>query len=186
MTPTAARILPAMALSFAMFVPLHAKAAQAGWSESGEASWYGGRHQGRRTSSGEVFDQNRMTAAHPDLPLGSRVRVTMAQTGESVVVTVTDRLPRRHRVIDLSRGAASRIGLVSQGVGQVQLTLANNEPEDVADSSWGDEDINPPPRGRPHTPLVRQVVAAGRPCCRAPSAVQVRNSAQRPATRQKL
>ena len=94
-----------------------------GWKESGEASWYGGWHQGRPTSSGERFDQNAMTAAHPNLPLGSRVRVTLRDTGSSVVVTINDRLPpKRWRVIDLSRGAATRLGMVDRGLGDVTLT----------------------------------------------------------------
>ncbi len=159
-----------------------------GWQESGEASWYGAWHQGRRTSSGEIFDPNRMTAAHASLPLGSRVRVTMADTGQSVVVTITDRQPvKRYRIIDLSRGAAARIGLVNQGVGQVRLELTADEPEELAYiGEEDDDDVSPTPRGLRHTPRVRPAVAAARPCCRAPSGVPVRNSVQRPAGLQKL
>ncbi len=101
--------------------PLHA--AGPGWEESGKASWYGERHHGRRTSSGEIFDQNRMTAAHPSLPLGTRVRVTLRDTGESVLVTINDRQPKGARVIDLSRGAASRIGMLHKGVAMVRLAV---------------------------------------------------------------
>ncbi len=128
-----------------------------GWKESGEASWYGAWHQGRPTSSGEPFDQNAMTAAHANLPLGSRVRVTLRDTGRSVVVTINDRQPPKpHRVIDLSRGAAARLGMVDQGVGDVTLAaLSLGVPEEVAEAP---EDrpgragpLSPRPRGRPHT-----------------------------------
>ncbi len=106
-----------------------------GWRESGQASWYGSWHQGRRTSSGEPFDQNAMTAAHADLPLGSRVRVTSKDTGKSVVVTINDRQPPKPlRVIDLSRGAAARIGLVDQGIGMVVLATVGAVPEEVAEA----------------------------------------------------
>ena len=124
-----------------------AHAASPGWEESGQASWYGGRHHGRRTSTGEVFDQNRMTAAHSTLPLGSRVRVTARNTGESVVVTINDRMPPKGwRVIDLSRGAASRLDMVDAGTAPVQITvLSQSHPEDGA--------VSPRPRGRPQTRL---------------------------------
>jgi len=107
-----------------------------GWRESGQASWYGSWHQGRPTSSGEPFDQNAMTAAHANLPLGSRVRVTMRETGQSVVVTINDRQPpKRERIIDLSRGAAARLGMVDQGVGQVELAAVDSStPEEVAEA----------------------------------------------------
>ena len=95
------------------------------WAESGEASWYGGGFAGGRTSSGERFDPRAMTAAHTTLPLGSRVRVTRRDTGASIVVSVNDRLPpHRRRVIDLSHGAASRLGIVNLGVAWVTLTPA--------------------------------------------------------------
>ncbi len=92
--------------------------------ERGLASYYGTRHQGRRTASGLRFDQRALTAAHPWLPFGTRVRVTVAATGRSVVVTITDRLPSRRRVIDLSLGAARLLGIVRQGLAEVRLTPA--------------------------------------------------------------
>ena len=128
-----------------------------GWKETGEASWYGEWHQGRPTSSGERFDQNAMTAAHSNLPLGSRVRVTLRDTGRSVVVTINDRLPpKRSRVIDLSRGAAARLGMVDRGLGDVTLTpVSMRVPEEVAEAP---EDrpvrggpLSPQRRDRPHT-----------------------------------
>ena len=129
-----------------------------GWKESGEASWYGGWHQGRPTSSGEPFNQNAMTAAHPRLPLGSRVRVTLRDTGRSVVVTINDRLPPRpHRIIDLSRGAAARLGMVDQGVGDVTLAPVGAPEEEVAEAPEDRraEALNPRRRDRPHTPHAR-------------------------------
>src|SRR3954470_17308576 len=101
-----------------------------GWEESGEASWYGGWHNGRRTSSGTIFNENAMTAAHATLPLGTKIRVTMQETGECVVVTVTDRQPPKYlRVIDLSKAAASRIGLLGSGHAMVTLSApGTNEP----------------------------------------------------------
>jgi rare lipoprotein A len=118
------------------------------WEESGEASWYGGWHQGRRTSSGARFDQNAMTAAHADLPLGSRVRVTVQETGASVVVTVNDRQPPKYlRIIDLSRGAAAQLGLVGRGHAMVTLSPAEPGAEfEVAQAPDADE----PAVARPH------------------------------------
>jgi rare lipoprotein A len=96
----------------------------AGTSEVGVASWYGPGYHGRRTSSGEVFDQDALTAAHPDWAFGTRVRVTFLATGKSVVVTVNDRFGRhKGRIIDLSRGAARAIGLIGPGTGRVRLEV---------------------------------------------------------------
>jgi len=96
---------------------------ESGWqSEQGNASFYGKAHNGRRTASGVRFDQNALTAAHPWLPFGTRVRVTLEATGRSVVVTITDRLKSAHRIIDLSREAAAQLGFIRQGVAFVSLT----------------------------------------------------------------
>jgi rare lipoprotein A len=96
-----------------------------GWTgETGTASYYGRAHQGRRTADGGSFDENALTAAHPWLPFGSRVKVTRRATGHSVVVTITDRLPPARRVIDLSLAAARRIGMAHRGVATVSLSPA--------------------------------------------------------------
>ena len=88
-----------------------------GRSFSGVASYYG-NESGSRTASGQRFNQNAMTAAHRSLPFGTKLRVTHG--GRSVVVTVNDRGPFiRGRVLDLSKGAASAIGLTGRGVGRV-------------------------------------------------------------------
>jgi rare lipoprotein A len=90
--------------------------------EQGAASFYGKAHQGKRTASGGRFDENEMTAAHPWLPFGTKVLVTVQSTGRAVMVTITDRLPSRRRIIDLSKEAAARLGIIRQGVAMVTLS----------------------------------------------------------------
>jgi rare lipoprotein A len=91
-------------------------------TEIGVASFYGPGFHGRTTASGETYDQEELTAAHPTLAFGSRVRVTNLANGESVVVRVTDRGPyARGRVIDLSVGAARELRFVRRGVTKVRL-----------------------------------------------------------------
>ncbi|MBN8872076.1 MAG: septal ring lytic transglycosylase RlpA family protein [Rhodospirillales bacterium] len=92
--------------------------------ESGTASYYGPQHQGRRTAAGTRFDQAQLTAAHPWLPFGTRVRVTMAATGRSVVVVITDRLYSSRRIVDLSLAAARQLGMIQQGIATVTLAPA--------------------------------------------------------------
>lgn len=111
-------LLAALALSAAL-----APAALAD-TQSGAASWYGPGFDGRQTASGERFDMQALTAAHRSLPFGTQVRVTNQANGESVVVRINDRGPfHGNRVIDLSRGAAEKIGLVSAGVGRVTMEV---------------------------------------------------------------
>jgi rare lipoprotein A len=91
---------------------------------TGMASWYGPGLHGRRSASGEMFDQNALTAAHRTLPFGTRVRVTNLSTGQSVVVRINDRGPFGHgRILDLSSAAAAQIGIRASGVGRVQLEV---------------------------------------------------------------
>jgi rare lipoprotein A len=98
--------------------------ASVGGGYSGMASWYGGKFHGRKTASGERYNQGAMTAAHKTLPFGTRVRVTHARTGNSVIVRINDRGPFiRGRIIDLSRAAASQIGLTATGVAPVRVTV---------------------------------------------------------------
>lgn len=90
----------------------------------GIASWYGPDYHGKRTSSGERFDQDALTAAHAYWAFGTRVKVTLLSTGRSVVVRVNDRFPsHKGRAIDLSRGAAKAIGLIGPGTGPVRLEV---------------------------------------------------------------
>jgi rare lipoprotein A len=92
-----------------------------GGGSSGVASWYGGKFHGRKTASGETYNQNALTAAHRTLPFGTRVRVTSA-SGKSVVVRINDRGPFvGGRVIDLSRAAASSLGI--NGLGRVKIAV---------------------------------------------------------------
>jgi rare lipoprotein A len=95
-----------------------------GLVEVGLASWYGPGYHGKRTSSGERFDQDELTAAHASWQFGTRVRVTFLRTGRSVVVRINDRFPNhKGRVIDLSRAAARQIGLIGPGTGRVRLEV---------------------------------------------------------------
>ena len=92
------------------------------YDEVGLGSWYGGDFHGRQTANGEIFDVGRITGAHPTLPLPSLVRVTNLQNGRSIVVRINDRGPFvSGRIIDLSHGAASRLGYVGRGVSRVRV-----------------------------------------------------------------
>lgn len=88
---------------------------------TGFASFYGVRHQGHLTASGQRFDDRELTAASPSLPFGTRVRVTALGTGRSVVVVITDRMAARRRVLDVSRRAARVLGILRQGVAMVAI-----------------------------------------------------------------
>jgi rare lipoprotein A len=90
----------------------------------GVASWYGPGYHGQRTSSGEIFDQNDLTAAHYEWAFGTRVRVTLLSTGKSAVVRINDRFPKfKGRVLDVSRATAHAIGLIGPGTGTVRLEV---------------------------------------------------------------
>ncbi|NEQ83283.1 MAG: septal ring lytic transglycosylase RlpA family protein, partial [Moorea sp. SIO2I5] len=94
------------------------------WSVRGIASWYGSAFHGRRTASGERFNQYALTAAHRSLRFGTRVKVTNLRNGRSVIVRINDRGPYvRGRIIDLSRGAARIIGLVRSGTAAVRIEI---------------------------------------------------------------
>ena len=94
-------------------------------SHAGKATYYHDKFHGKRTASGEVFNQHKLTAAHRTLPFGTRVKVTNPETKKSVVVTINDRGPFNHGyVIDLSKTAAKRIGLAhKQGSCKVKLKV---------------------------------------------------------------
>lgn len=99
------------------------------WLETGQASWYGFKFQGRRTATGEKYDMNSLTCAHRSLPLGSWLRVTNLHNHRSVLVRVNDRGPMsENRVIDLSYAAAQAVGM--QGIAKVKLEpLTLKDPE---------------------------------------------------------
>lgn len=89
-------------------------------AQCGGASWYGPGFHGKKTASGERFNENAMTAAHKTLPLGTVVKVTNQRTGKSIKVTINDRGPFvKGRIIDLSKAAAAKLGTKNAGVGKV-------------------------------------------------------------------
>jgi peptidoglycan lytic transglycosylase len=90
----------------------------------GNASWYGPGFNGRKTANGERFDSEALTAAHPNLPFGSLVRVVNPRTGTFELVRINDRGPYQEgREIDVSYRVARKIGLIQSGVRQVRLEL---------------------------------------------------------------
>lgn len=102
------------------------------YKQDGLASWYGKKHNGKLTASGEYFDSNKLTCAHRTLPLGSAVKVTSAETGKSIILLVTDRGPfpkknNHNRVIDVSEGAAKALGFKSHGLIKVRVEYLEEE-----------------------------------------------------------
>jgi len=92
--------------------------------QTGQASWYGAAHQGKQTASGTTFDQADLTAAHPSLPFGSKIKVTNLANGKSVEVVITDRGPSSgDRIIDLSQAAAKALEMIDSGTANVRLEL---------------------------------------------------------------
>ena len=110
----------------------------------GEASFYGGSFHGKKTASGERFDQNKPTAASRELPLGSKVTVTNQGNGKSVEVIVNDRGPYVDgRVIDLSTMAARQLDMIEEGVAPVRV-------EAKAGKAGKTQVAEKPPAGKPH------------------------------------
>jgi rare lipoprotein A len=94
--------------------------------EIGVASWYGGEFQGNETASGEIYDLNGLTAAHPTLPFGTTVRVTNLKNSKNILLRVNDRGPYiGRRVIDVSLAAAKRLGFVYGGITQVRIEVVS-------------------------------------------------------------
>lgn len=103
-----------------------------GWKQVGVASWYGHPYHGRKTSNGETYNMNEMTAAHKRLPFDTWLNVRNLANGRDTKVRINDRGPFvRRRIIDLSRAAAADIGMIGTGTARVRLTVIR------------------PPRGRP-------------------------------------
>lgn len=101
----------------------HTLSSAKGFVEEGMASWYGGDFDGKPTASGEIYDQDALTCAHKMLPLQTRIRVTNLRNGRSVVLRVNDRGPFwAHRVVDLSRAGARRLGIENAGTTRVRIT----------------------------------------------------------------
>jgi rare lipoprotein A len=107
-----------------------------------KAVYYAARYQGRKTASGEIFDHKKMTAAHPSIPLGTKVKIVNKQNGRSVVVTVNDRcLKRSYDIIDLSMAAARELGYYgTKGTARVRIIPLD---EDQLALNTKDEDQDP-------------------------------------------
>lgn len=91
-------------------------------TENGKASYYADKFEGRRTSSGEIFKQNKLTAAHRTLPFGTKVKVVNKANGRSVNVMINDRGPfAGNRIIDLSKKAARQLDMIGAGVASVEI-----------------------------------------------------------------
>ena len=106
--------------------------------QQGIASWYGVPFHGRRTATGDRFDMNGMSAAHPTLPLPSYARVRNLKNGKAVIVRVNDRGPfASDRVIDLSRAAANHLGMIDSGVASVEVELMVPDDDDDDDDDDG-------------------------------------------------
>lgn len=104
-------------------LPVHAEARKTPPAfQTGRASFYGPGFHGEQTASGEIFDQEALTAAHPTLKFGSRLRVTNLENGSTVLVTINDRGPFvKGRVIDVSKAAARALGFIREGTARVRL-----------------------------------------------------------------
>lgn len=117
----------------------------------GTASWYGPGFHGRKTSSGERFDQQELTAAHRTLPFGSTIKVTNIDNGKTVVVRVNDRGPFiRGRIIDLSKAAAHHIGMLGTGTARVELASLDHRAKEKKgiEAESSDEEAKPAPSKR--------------------------------------
>ncbi|MDX2108039.1 MAG: septal ring lytic transglycosylase RlpA family protein [Candidatus Melainabacteria bacterium] len=99
-----------------------------GKSFSGKASWYGPGFNGKKTASGEIFDMNKCSAAHLKLPFQTRVQVEDPRTGKTVIVKVNDRGPYvKTRVMDMSKGAATKLGTISRGVAFIDCLVLDDK-----------------------------------------------------------
>ncbi|WP_340105793.1 septal ring lytic transglycosylase RlpA family protein [Rhodohalobacter sp. 8-1] len=115
--------------------PKQEKIEQGDVIQTGKASWYGPGFHGRLTSSRERYDQDKLTAAHRTLPFDTIVEVVNKENNETVEVRINDRGPYAgNRIIDLSRAAADEIGMIDEGVAEVELILVEAGgpmPEDI-------------------------------------------------------
>jgi rare lipoprotein A (peptidoglycan hydrolase) len=111
--------------------PYQAHKGTAYFKQRGKASWYGPGFAGRKTANGERFNPNQLTAAHKKLPFNTTLRVTNLDNGKSVIVRINDRGPFvGSRIIDLSKAAAKKIGLIATGTGMVEIeTISPGKPD---------------------------------------------------------
>lgn len=114
-------LVPVVAILFGACTPkLYEKGAV---QERGKASYYGDRFNGKPTASGERFNQNKMTAAHPSIPFGTMVTVKNTSNGKKVNVRINDRGPSAPgRIIDVSKGAAKKLDMIQAGVAPVEIS----------------------------------------------------------------
>jgi rare lipoprotein A len=163
---SAARTVWIAVLAAAVAAPAFAK----GGEQVGTASWYGARHHGKRTASGEPFDMNKPTAAHPSLPLGSLLEVTNLDNDRTVQVRVNDRGPyASNRILDVSKYAAEKLDFVGKGTARVRIRTLG--PGDAPEPQ--EEPAPDLPRGPiaytslegalPEPPLPTRVVSVGGP-----------------------
>jgi rare lipoprotein A len=125
-----AMLAVALAMLAAMPAGAHSRKHEPGHDQVGKASYLGKKFDHRPTASGELYDPERLTAAHRTLPFGTRVRVTNLENGRSVVVRINDRGPYgKGRVIDLSLRAARRLDFVEKGVTRVRLEVEDPQKE---------------------------------------------------------
>lgn len=96
--------------------------------QEGIASYYGERFHNRKTANGEIFDMNQMTAAHKYLPFGTMLKITNLKNGRQVWVMINDRLPQTSkRIIDLSKGAATELEMIRDGIVPVKIEVADQD-----------------------------------------------------------
>jgi rare lipoprotein A len=108
-----------------------------GATQTGTASWYGPGFHGNRTSSGEIYDQYELTAAHPTLPLGTRAVVTNLENGKAVEVRINDRGPFvKGRAIDLSYAAAHSLGMIGPGTVAVRIEVLGTGRVQLASAAY--------------------------------------------------
>lgn len=97
--------------------------------QNGKASYYAAEFNGRKTANGEIYDMNDLTAAHPNFPFNTVVRVTNLSNNKSVQLRINDRMPDfKNRIIDISYAAAKKIGMIQAGVQNVKVEVLK----------WGD------------------------------------------------
>jgi len=99
-------------------------------TQYGIASYYHSKFQGRQTASGEIYNEDLMTGAHNSLPFNTWVKVTHLKTGKSVIIKINDRLHYKNtRLVDLSKSAAAKLGILKAGLARVKLEVLESPPE---------------------------------------------------------
>jgi rare lipoprotein A len=166
----------------------YAPAPEPGYETEGQASWYGPTFHGQPTASGEIFDQEALTAAHPTLPIPSLVQVTNLENGREIIVRVNDRGPFvGERLIDLSHGAATVLGFEQAGQARVHVRYLGPAPRQVASQgvrpavaapqqaaqmSTGPTSLLPPPSATPAPTFTQAAVPSIQPASYTSAAPQ--------------